>query len=158
MVYVIYTGAIIKHVEGWKTMYLKKIHYDLFNHLGYIVNRYKEVGLTKPPDKGDNGVHASASPFEGLAELHNWMGKNIIDVEFGKALLSRGLTVSLLSGWFRDPIVKYPEALENGKTEGSLFDYVEDTDATSCMDLLVKLYDAQLNEEAVPGGCRCIIS
>ena len=29
---------------------------------------YKELGLTSVPNKGDNGVHASASPFEGLAE------------------------------------------------------------------------------------------
>ena len=33
-----------------------------------ILTRYKELGLTSEPNQGDNGVHASASPFEGLAE------------------------------------------------------------------------------------------
>lgn len=33
-----------------------------------ILDSYKELGLTSVPNKGDNGVHASASPFEGLAE------------------------------------------------------------------------------------------
>ena len=33
-----------------------------------ILDEYKELGLTSCPDVGDNGVHASASPFEALAE------------------------------------------------------------------------------------------
>ena len=33
-----------------------------------ILDNYKKLGLTSVPNKGDNGVHASASPFEGLAE------------------------------------------------------------------------------------------
>ena len=33
-----------------------------------ILDNYKELGLTSVPNKGDNGVDASASPFEGLAE------------------------------------------------------------------------------------------
>eukprot|EP00959_Pyramimonas_sp_CCMP1952_P359448 7526512-Pyramimonas_sp.AAC.1 len=33
-----------------------------------ILDKYEELGLTSQPDVGDNGVHASASPFEALAE------------------------------------------------------------------------------------------
>ena len=33
-----------------------------------ILIKYKDLGLTSEPNQGDNGVHASASPFEGLAE------------------------------------------------------------------------------------------
>ena len=33
-----------------------------------ILDNYKKLGLSSVPNKGDNGVHASASPFEGLAE------------------------------------------------------------------------------------------
>lgn len=33
-----------------------------------ILDNYKKLGLKSVPNKGDNGVHASASPFEGLAE------------------------------------------------------------------------------------------
>ena len=34
-----------------------------------ILNRWQEFGLQSRPDVGDNGVHASASPFEALAEV-----------------------------------------------------------------------------------------
>lgn len=33
-----------------------------------ILDKYEELGLKTVPDVGDNGVHASASPFEALAE------------------------------------------------------------------------------------------
>ena len=41
---------------------------------GQIRDRWRELGLSAPPDTGDNGVHASASPFEALAERVNWCG------------------------------------------------------------------------------------
>jgi len=48
------------------------ITYDDAHHQGSIrkaiLDNYKKLGLTSVPNKGDNGVHASASPFEGLAE------------------------------------------------------------------------------------------
>ena len=39
-----------------------------------ILERWRELGLKAEPNVGDNGVHASASPFEGLAERMNWIG------------------------------------------------------------------------------------
>ena len=33
-----------------------------------ILDKYADLGLTEVPNVGDNGVHASASPFEALAE------------------------------------------------------------------------------------------
>merc|ERR1712060_621849 len=40
---------------------------------GLIMSKWEELGLTEAPNKGDNGVHASASAFEGLAERINWL-------------------------------------------------------------------------------------
>jgi hypothetical protein len=42
-----------------------------------ILDKYKELGLKSKPNTGDNGVHASASPFEGLAERCNWLGAKV---------------------------------------------------------------------------------
>lgn len=42
-----------------------------------ILDKYKELGLKSKPNTGDNGVHASASPFEALAERCNWLGANV---------------------------------------------------------------------------------
>merc|ERR1712072_469062 len=41
---------------------------------GQILAKWKELGLESQPDVGDNGMHASASPFEAFAERNNWMG------------------------------------------------------------------------------------
>ncbi len=95
---------------------------------------YKELGLTSVPNKGDNGVHASASPFEGLAEKNNWLGIEIADDKFGKALLDAGLSEETIKAWSVDPRVDLPEG---GK--GSVFDALEDMDVAECLDKLVEL-------------------
>ena len=43
---------------------------------------------------GDNGVHASASPFEGIAERMNWLGQALDTDPFGSALLANGLSAA----------------------------------------------------------------
>eukprot|EP00913_Durusdinium_trenchii_P002223 g2053.t1 len=66
--------------------------------------KWSDLGLKAQPDTGDNGVHASASPFEALAERSNWL----------RASISKD------SPWRR---VEF----EGGKK--SLFDLLEDLDA-----------------------------
>merc|ERR1712178_360429 len=55
---------------------------------GTIAARWEEFGLPAPCTKGTNGVHASASPLEGLAEKSNWLSSSIADDPFGKLLLA----------------------------------------------------------------------
>jgi hypothetical protein len=38
-----------------------------------IYKGWEGLGLDYKPNVGDNGVHASASPFEALAERMNWL-------------------------------------------------------------------------------------
>ncbi len=90
------------------------------------------------PDKGDNGVHASASPFEGLAEKNNWLGAAIASDKFGKALLDAGLSEETIKAWSVDPRVKQPDG-----SMGSLFDAVEDMDVAECLAKLVELNKLQ---------------
>ncbi|CAE8717222.1 unnamed protein product [Polarella glacialis] len=66
------------------------------------------------PDTGDNGVHASASPFEALAERCNWLRASVGRDSFGKA-------------GNQDPLVEF----EGGKK--SLFDLMEDLDGSECL-------------------------
>ncbi len=111
-----------------------------------ILQKYKEFGLDSAPNKGDNGVHASASPFEGLAEKVNWANKSIRNDPFGSALLSRGLPESLLLKWMDDPTITFPPSTVDGdgsRKTGSLFDDVEDMDSSSCMRRLVEIYAGQ---------------
>ncbi|GKZ01095.1 hypothetical protein MPSEU_001061100 [Mayamaea pseudoterrestris] len=99
-----------------------------------IFDQYKSLGLVSPPNKGDNGVHASASPFEGCAEQMNWLGKSIDELSFGKALLDSGLSVKTIKDWSVDPRI-----IQLDGTQGSVFDALEDLDVEDCLAKLVKL-------------------
>lgn len=99
-----------------------------------ILDNYRSLGLDAQPNKGDNGVHASASPFEGLAEMLNWLKSPLEQVPFGEALLSAGLSKSTIMEWSVDPQVTLPDG-----NKGSVFDALEDMDAEPCLAMLVKL-------------------
>jgi len=92
-----------------------------------ILDDYEALGLTSVPDVGDNGVHASASPFEALAERMNWLGAKLADDPFGAAMLKAGIPEETIMAWTKDPQVEF----EGGK--GSLFDLLEDLNADECL-------------------------
>jgi len=97
---------------------------------GEILAKWRELGLGGEPNVGDNGVHASASPFEGVAERLNWLGKRCTQDSYCKALLNAGIKENNINAWSVDPQVKIDPA---GK-KGSLFDALEDLDAQACID------------------------
>ena len=88
-----------------------------------IYDDYKKLGLPGKPDTGLNGMHASASPFEAMAERINWCGATVETDAFGKGLLAAGVDRAVIIQWTQDP-----QATLDGKT-GSLFDHFEDKDA-----------------------------
>lgn len=88
-----------------------------------ILDQWKTLGLASSPNVGDNGVHASASPFEALAERMNWLSAKIEEDEFGRGMLAAGVSADTIKSWTTDPQVTF-----DGK-KGSLFDYLEDLDA-----------------------------
>lgn len=51
------------------------------------------------------GVHASASPFEALAERLNWMRMKLEDDPFGKAMIESGIPKETIMTWTKDPQV-----------------------------------------------------
>jgi hypothetical protein len=99
-----------------------------------ILDSYKELGLSYQPTKGDNGVHASASPFEGLAEKTNWLGMDIAADPFGKSLLDGGLLEETIKLWAVDPRVNLPDG-----SHGSIFDALEDLNVDDCRSKLIEI-------------------
>lgn len=99
-----------------------------------ILNQYEDLGLSSAPNNSDNGVHASASPFEALAEKLNWLGLDLESDELGKALVDVGISKSRIEDWSRDPQIK----LSDSET-GSIFDELEDLDIGECIQKLVDL-------------------
>jgi hypothetical protein len=92
-----------------------------------IFSQWKSLGLKSEPNVGDNGVHASASPFEALAERLNWMGATLEGDDFGKAMLDAGIPKDKIMAWTKDPQVEF-----EGKKQ-SLFDMLEDLDYDDCL-------------------------
>jgi len=94
---------------------------------GKVNADWEKLGLKAECNTGDNAVHASASPFEGLAERHNWLAVPIGDDPFGKELIDGGMSEEMIKAWCVDPQV----TLEDG-SKGSIFDALEDKDVADC--------------------------
>jgi nucleoside diphosphate kinase len=95
---------------------------------GLVMADWKKLGLKSEPNVGDNAVHASASPFEGLAERMNWLSKQCGADDYCQAMVKAGIPESRIQEWTRDPQVP----IEEGKKK-SLFDSLEDMDAAECL-------------------------
>merc|ERR1739844_241172 len=54
---------------------------------GMFLQNWQSYGLASTPNVGDNAVHASASPFESLAERMNWLGVKPGSDKFGQLVL-----------------------------------------------------------------------
>merc|ERR1712137_279108 len=87
---------------------------------GAIFSNWRELGLQAEPNIGNNGVHASASPFEGLAERANWLNTPLGEDPFGKEMLAAGIPLKSIEEWTKDPNVFYEES------DVSVFDLFED--------------------------------
>jgi len=98
-----------------------------------ILQRWEALELRSKPNVGDNGVHGSASPFEGLAERLNWLGATLDDDDTGHALLEAGVKRDTLLQWVKDPQVE----LDGGLT--SLFDACEDLSVPEMLKMAQKL-------------------
>mmetsp|Transcript_19987 Transcript_19987/g.23951 ORF Transcript_19987/g.23951 Transcript_19987/m.23951 type:complete len:336 (-) Transcript_19987:137-1144(-) len=116
---------------------------------GLIMAKWKELGLKEVPNTGDNGVHASASPFEALAERMNWLGQAVKEDSFGAALLSAGIPLSTIIDWSTDPQVKYG-AESPYQIKASLFDTLEDTDSDYCLALAKMVAGDAPSADAMP--------
>jgi predicted ribosomally synthesized peptide with SipW-like signal peptide len=72
-----------------------------------ILDSWEALGLAQVPNVGDNGVHASASPFEALAERMNWLGATCETDAFGAACVASGVPAATLAAWTQDPTVPF---------------------------------------------------
>jgi len=100
---------------------------------GQIYAKWEALGLEAVPDVGDNGVHASASPFEALAERANWVKADLATDAFGAQLIAAGISLETIKSWTIDP-----QVLVDG-AKGSLFDSVEDINSADCIAKLTAI-------------------
>merc|ERR1719265_322778 len=100
---------------------------------GGALKNWKDLGLKSEPNVGDNGVHASASPFEAFAERNNWMGIPVFKDRFGRLMLDEDVPMDTIKAWSVDPQVNL------GDKKGSIFDALEDMDADDCLAKVASL-------------------
>jgi len=98
-----------------------------------IFKNWKSLSLDAEPNTGNNGMHASASPFEALSERSNWLGVPIERDFYGKAMLALGIPMGTIKAWCEDPAVPF-----EGKRQ-SLFDLLEDLDGRECLKKSVEI-------------------
>lgn len=101
---------------------------------GRLQREWKQLGLTGPCDITNNGIHASASPLESLAERNNWLGTTLEEDDFYATLLAKGVRAADLKEWMLDPLV-----LNADGTNTSLFDALESLDATEYVEKALQL-------------------
>jgi len=112
---------------------------------GHLFEQWAELGLTAVPTVGENGVHASASPFEAFAERNNWLGVSLHSDVFSAQLLDVGVSEETIRAWSVDPQV----LIEDG-TKASIFDQLEDLDSAECLLEIQRLH--KLSEDAQSEG------
>eukprot|EP00928_Gymnodinium_smaydae_P079651 TRINITY_DN6351_c0_g2_i1.p1 TRINITY_DN6351_c0_g2~~TRINITY_DN6351_c0_g2_i1.p1 ORF type:complete len:430 (+),score=131.59 TRINITY_DN6351_c0_g2_i1:100-1389(+) len=98
---------------------------------GAALANWQDLGLPSMPNTGENCVHASASPFEGLAERMNWLGYKAERDTWGKVLLEN-VRLKTVKEWCLDPQVTYGSTVN--PTTKSIWDTLEDMDAQECLD------------------------
>lgn len=94
-----------------------------------MLAKYKALGLKSEPNTSDNGVHASAGPFEGLKERIVWTGAKIETDLLGKELIAQGVSRALINSWLDNEVVTI-----NGETDHA-FDLLEDLDSSKALEL-----------------------
>jgi len=103
-----------------------------------IYDKFESLGLKEKPNTGNNGVHASASPFEACAERMNWLGVGLEEDAFGRGMLAAGVTKQTILKWSGDAQVTVEGETAEGKTM-SVFDTLEDLDADTVLAKFSKI-------------------
>ena len=97
---------------------------------GKLLAKWEALGLESAPTYGQNGVHASAGPLEGLKERIVWAGGSLETDEFAQALVGGGVDKATLEAWLEaNPVVTL-----GGETD-KVFDLTEEMGSKAVLDL-----------------------
>jgi len=114
---------------------------------GQIKAKWQELGLTAAPTIANNGVHASASPLEAMAERANWLGDDLEQDTLSKAMTDAGIPLATQREWCQDPQVAF-----EGKNV-SLFDTLEDLDVWPLLGRAARIVDVPAPAEDKKASC-----
>lgn len=108
-----------------------------------ISGSWRGLGLHHAPSITNNGVHASASPFEAMAERANWLRVDLASDSLSKALAAAGVSLEMQMQWTEDPQVEWH------RQNHSLFDLLEDLDSNEMIQKASRLLHGTASDEAL---------
>ena len=97
-----------------------------------ILEGWQDLGLGAEPNTGDNGVHASAGPIEGLRERMTWLGLKREEDVLGRRMQATGVKGEVVDAWCSNSVVE----IEGQK--GPAFDLLEDRDTSEVIRLALR--------------------
>ncbi|CUF98075.1 Hypothetical protein, putative [Bodo saltans] len=95
-----------------------------------VFDQWKVLGLREAPNTSDNGIHASASPLEAMAERHIWLNQRLENDVLCRMAEQRQASATYLVKWVQNPVITV-----EGRT-GCAFDLFEDADTVEVLRLL----------------------
>ena len=113
-----------------------------------LLSKWSALGLPAAPSYGNNGVHASAGPLEGLKERCVWAGGSL-DTDALAAALLDGANVprATLDSWLDDnPVVTL-----GGQTD-KIFDLTEEMGTEAVVALCTQAKESKPPTAAAAGG------
>lgn len=97
---------------------------------GTLFREWADLEMPSPPNLWHNGVHASASAFEGLTERLRWKkGAMLYTDPLGSRLLTARIKSTQITEWTHNPTLE-------GRP---LFDQLQLMNSADCMNFLLKL-------------------
>lgn len=102
-------------------------------------SEWKKLGLPEEPK--EVGIHSSQSPFQAMIESMNWLGTELHEDHFGKALLANGVPKDTILAWLQDPIVQHDGL------EVSVLSCFRGLNAKECLDRAREIVDESRRDE-----------
>lgn len=94
---------------------------------------WRDLGLSERSDGIVDCLHASASAFEAMVELRNWLNQPISESFCGRKLLDSGIPLEVISAWCKNPLVCGERVFDRMKFRGT----------DSCLDIALRIYASQ---------------
>jgi hypothetical protein len=137
----------VSHLTSWEHFLTRVIgkgdkrrsHPSSITHL--LQAEWQTLRLMEPPQ---DCLHASASAFEAMAELSNWLSQPISESLCGRRLLEAGIPLEVLTAWCRNPLLQL-----QGTGGVRVFDKMRGHGTDECLDVALHLLAATQSQSQV---------
>jgi hypothetical protein len=130
----------VSHLMNWEHFLTRVIgkggssrrcHPSSIAHL--LRSEWANLRLSEQPDDIVDCLHASASAFEAMVELSNWLSQPISESACGRKLLDAGIPLEVVSSWCKNPLLRGERVFDRMKFRGT----------DECLDIALHILASQ---------------